>query len=93
MLRPQSDQFYFQLEPQILTVTKSPTIKTLQNAHSTFTLKLMKGLNLCDEIKKSTPEVSADGTIVFEKTQLTFYLPSYNPERPIDFKLILLRTD
>jgi hypothetical protein len=53
----------------------------------------MKGLNLCDETKKPTPKVSVDRNVIFEKTQLAFYLPSYSPDRPIEFKLILFRND
>jgi hypothetical protein len=48
MNRPQSDQFFFQLEPQVLSINKSSTSKDIVNGNSIFRLKLMKGFNQCD---------------------------------------------
>ena len=93
MIRPSSDQYYFQLEPLLLTIIKPTTVKSVENAKSTFRLKVLKGFQTCDEIKKPLEVPLKDGKLTFDKIYLTFYLPTYNPDRNIEFKLTLLRTD
>ena len=46
---------------------------------------------MCDELKKPVEIGTSNGKIPFEKTQLTFYLPSYNPDRNIEFRVLLLK--
>ena len=44
-------------------------------------------------MKKSVAAQAVNGKIVFEKPQMNFYLPSFNPNRDIEFTVILLQED
>ena len=44
-------------------------------------------------MKKSVAAQAVNGKIVFEKPQMNFYLPSFNPNRDIEFSVILLQED
>ena len=67
MIRPSSDQYYFQLEPKLLTIVSSNALKTAKNVNSSFRLKIMKGFQMCDELKKPVEIGTTNGKIPFEK--------------------------
>lgn len=48
---------------------------------------------MTDEMKKLMAVKSNNGKVAFEKAQLNFYLPSFNPNRDIEFTIILLQED
>lgn len=83
MFRPSSEQYYFVVEPITLSIINPATKKSVDNANSSFKIKITKGFQQCDELKKPLEGKSANGKLNFEKCQLTFYLPSYNPDRNI----------
>jgi len=53
----------------------------------------MKGVQYFDHMKDPLQGKSQNGKINFHTCSLEFYLPSYNPNRPVVFQLILLRID
>ena len=44
-------------------------------------------------MKKGVSTTAPNGKITFEKAQLNFYLPSFNPNRDVEFTLILLQDE
>ena len=53
----------------------------------------MKGVQYFDHMKDPLQGKSQNGKINFNTCSLDFYLPSFNPNRPVVFQLILLRVD
>ena len=50
------------------------------------------GNQLSDEMKKSIGVKAINGRAAFDKVQMNFSLPSFNPNRNIEFILILLKS-
>ena len=75
--------YYFQLVPKLLTIRNPTLLKDTQSSSSEFRLKIIKGVQLCDEMKKSIGVKAVNGRAGFDKAQLNFNLPSYNPNRNI----------
>lgn len=99
MFRPANEMYYFQLVPRLLTVRNPSFVKGLKASNSEFRLKVTKGIQLfylgvqlCDEMKKSIAVKAVNGVAAFDKVGLNFNLPSFNPNRSIEFSLVLYKS-